>query len=82
VSAEPATGVATRPAPSAPAAALDRLPRRLVLLGVEAADVGVGPCLSPPVAAAVPAVVQAVMTELGPTCGTFDPVVARTRRAF
>ena len=40
------------------AAALDRLPRALVVLGVEAADVGVGPGLSPQVAAAIPALVE------------------------
>ncbi len=47
------------------AAALDRLPRALVVLGVEAADVGVGPGLSPQVAAAIPALVGAVLAELG-----------------
>ena len=47
------------------AVALDRLPRALVVLGVEAADVGVGPGLSPQVAAAIPALVGAVLAELG-----------------
>ena len=59
------------------AVALDRLPRALVVLGVEAADVGVGPGLSPRVAAAIPALVDAVLAELGarrvagrgPCCG-------------
>ncbi len=46
------------------AGALDRLPRTLVLLGVEAADVGIGPGLSPQVAAAMPALVRAVLAEL------------------
>ena len=46
------------------AAALDRLPRALVVLGVEAADIGVGPGLSPQVAAAIPALVRAVLVEL------------------
>lgn len=46
------------------AAALDRLPRTLVLFGVEAADVGIGPGLSPQVAAAMPALVSAVLAEL------------------
>lgn len=49
------------------AAALDRLPRTLVVLGVEAADVGVGPGLSPQVATAIPALVDAVLAELGRT---------------
>ena len=61
------------------ASALDRLPRTLVLLGVEAADVGIGPGLSPPVAAAVPALVHAVMTELASACGTFDPMAVPAR---
>jgi len=49
------------------AAALDRLPRALVVFGVEAADVGVGPGLSPEVAAAIPALVDAVLDELAST---------------
>lgn len=44
--------------------ALDRLPRTLVVLGVEAADVSVGPGLTPPVAAALPGLVSAVLAEL------------------
>jgi hypothetical protein len=35
-----------------------------VVLGVEAADVGIGPGLSPQVAAAIPALVGAVLAEL------------------
>lgn len=44
---------------------LHRLPERLVLLTVEAADTGFGLGLSPPVEAAVPALVAAVRAELG-----------------
>lgn len=40
--------------------ALDRLPRRLVILAVEATDFGLGPGLSPPVAAALPELVDRV----------------------
>jgi hydrogenase maturation protease len=47
------------------AAALDRLPRQLVAFGVEPADTGYGPGLSPAVAAALPGIVQAVLAELG-----------------
>ena len=43
---------------------LDRLPERLVLLTVEAADVGYGDGLTPAVAAAVPDLVRAIRTEL------------------
>lgn len=46
------------------AAILDRLPRRLVAFGVEAADIGYGPGFSPGVAAALPDVVDAVLAEL------------------
>jgi hydrogenase maturation protease len=46
------------------AAALDRLPRRLVVFGVEVAEVGFGPDLTPAVRAAVPGVVTAVLDEL------------------
>jgi hydrogenase maturation protease len=48
------------------AQALDRAPGRLVILAVEAADVGFGVGLSPAVAAAVPAVIDAVLAELAP----------------
>jgi hydrogenase maturation protease len=46
------------------AAAVDMLPGRLVVFGVEVNDIGFGPGLSPAVAAAVPGVVQAVLAEL------------------
>ncbi|HEX2322974.1 MAG TPA: hydrogenase maturation protease [Streptosporangiaceae bacterium] len=46
------------------ASAMDRLPRRLVAFGVEAADTGFGPGLSPAIAAALPGLVQAVLAEL------------------
>ncbi|HEX5189184.1 MAG TPA: hydrogenase maturation protease [Streptosporangiaceae bacterium] len=45
------------------AAAVDRLPGRLVVFGVEVNDIGFGPGLSPAVAAAIPGVVQAVLAE-------------------
>ena len=44
---------------------LHRLPERLVLLTVEAADTGYGLGLSPQVEAAVPALVAAIQVELG-----------------
>jgi hydrogenase maturation protease len=47
------------------AEALDRAPRRLVVYAVEAADLGFGVGLSDDVARAVPAVVDAVVAELG-----------------
>lgn len=43
---------------------LERLPDRLVLLTVEAADVGLGDGLTPAVAAALPEVVAAIRREL------------------
>jgi hydrogenase maturation protease len=46
------------------AAALDRLPQRLVVYAVEAADVSFGTDLSPVVAAALPRLVHAVLTDL------------------
>ncbi|HXZ76239.1 MAG TPA: hydrogenase maturation protease [Streptosporangiaceae bacterium] len=46
--------------------ALGRLPRHVVIFAVEAADTGAGTELSKPVAAALPEVVAAVMTELKP----------------
>jgi hydrogenase maturation protease len=46
--------------------ALGRLPRRVVILAVEAADTGAGTELSKPVATALPEVVAAVMAELKP----------------
>ncbi|NMH97609.1 hydrogenase maturation protease [Pseudonocardia acidicola] len=46
------------------AEALDRAPRRLVVLAVEASDLGFGPGLSPVVAEAVPLLVRNVLGEL------------------
>lgn len=43
---------------------LDRVPRRIVILAVEAGDIGFGPGLSTAVADAVPAITQAVLDEL------------------
>jgi hydrogenase maturation protease len=43
---------------------LDRAPRRLVVLAVEAADLGMGPGLSPEVRAALPALTATVLREL------------------
>lgn len=45
-------------------AALDRQPRRLVVLAVEAADLGFGTHPSPAVAAALPELVTAVLHEI------------------
>ncbi|RSM85159.1 hypothetical protein DMH04_17810 [Kibdelosporangium aridum] len=45
-------------------AALDRLPARLVVYAVEAASLDFGTALSPPVTAAVPEVVAAVLDEI------------------
>jgi hydrogenase maturation protease len=47
------------------ATVLNRAPRRLVLLAVEAADLSVGYGLSPPVAEAIPALTAAVLREIG-----------------
>jgi hydrogenase maturation protease len=44
---------------------LDRLPQRLVVYAVEASDVAFGTDLSTPVAASLPRLVTAVLTELG-----------------
>jgi hydrogenase maturation protease len=46
------------------AVALDRMPGRLVVHAIEAADLAQGPGLTPPVAAAVDAVVTAVLADL------------------
>jgi hydrogenase maturation protease len=43
---------------------LDRLPRDLIVIGVEAADVTLGQRLSEPVATAVPQVLRAVLDEV------------------
>ncbi|HET9016462.1 MAG TPA: hydrogenase maturation protease [Thermomicrobiaceae bacterium] len=48
---------------------LGRLPRRLVVLGVEAAGFDRGAALSPPVAAALPAAVDAMLAEIDPWLG-------------
>ncbi len=48
------------------ALALDRMPGRLVVHAVEAADLSQGPGLTPAVAAAVPAVAAAVLADIGP----------------
>jgi hydrogenase maturation protease len=47
------------------AEALDLMPARLVVLAVEAADIGFGNCLSPAVAACLPELTWAVLAELG-----------------
>jgi hydrogenase maturation protease len=47
------------------ARAVGRMPRRLVVYAVEAADVGLGVGLTPEVAAAVPRVVDRVLSEFG-----------------
>ncbi len=46
------------------ALALDRMPGRLIVHAIEAADLGQGPGLSPSVAAAVDTVVSAVMADV------------------
>jgi hydrogenase maturation protease len=46
------------------AEALDQAPGRLVVFAVEAADIGFGPGLSPAVAACLPELTRAVLTEL------------------
>jgi hydrogenase maturation protease len=48
------------------AMALDRMPGRLIVHAIEAADLGQGPGLTPPVAAAVPVIAAAVLADLGP----------------
>ena len=48
------------------AVALDRMPGRLVVHAIEAADMTLGPGLTPPVAAAVDVVAGAVLADLGP----------------
>lgn len=51
---------------------LGRIPQRLVVFAVDAAEVGYGVTLTPAVAAAVPTVAAAVLSEIGrgPTVGT------------
>ena len=46
---------------------LGRMPQQLILYAIEVADVSIGLGLSAPVAAAVPALVDAVLRELGRT---------------
>ena len=46
------------------AVALDRMPGRLIVHAIEAADLGQGPGLTPPVAAAVAAVAGSVLADL------------------
>ena len=48
------------------AVALDRMPGRLIVHAIEAADLSQGPGLTPPVAAAVEAVAAAVLDDLSP----------------
>ena len=48
------------------AVALDRMPARLIVHAIEAADLTQGPGLTPPVAAAVDAVATAVLADLSP----------------
>jgi hydrogenase maturation protease len=48
--------------------ALERTPEHLVVLTVEAERLGLGPGLSPRVAAAVPVVREMALTEVGITC--------------
>lgn len=48
------------------AVALNRMPGRLIVHPIEAADLGQGPGLTPPVAAAVAAAAAAVLADLGP----------------
>ena len=50
--------------------ALEQLPRRLVVFCVDVADTGYGVGLTPAVAAAVPAAVDAVLSEIG--SGSWD----------
>lgn len=55
--------------------ALDALPRTVVLFAVEAADLGDGAGLSPPVAAAVGGVVDAVVAEIATAAAPSAPRV-------
>ncbi len=48
------------------AVALDRMPARLIVHAIEAADLTQGPGLTAPVAAAVGAVADAILADLGP----------------
>jgi hydrogenase maturation protease len=48
------------------AVALDRMPTRLIVHAIEAADLTQGPGLTPPVAAAIGAVATAILDDLSP----------------
>jgi hydrogenase maturation protease len=48
------------------AVALDRMPDRLIVHAIEAADLTQGPGLTPPVAAAVGTVARAILADIGP----------------
>ena len=48
------------------AVALDRMPARLIVHAIEAADLTQGPGLTPPVAAAVRTVARAILADIGP----------------
>ena len=48
------------------AVALDRMPARLIVHAIEAADLTQGPGLTPPVGAAVGAAADAILADLGP----------------
>ncbi|WP_037305876.1 hydrogenase maturation protease [Amycolatopsis orientalis] len=50
-------------------AALEKMPDRLVVLAVEAADLDLGTGLSGPVSAALPEIVRVVLAELGSSDG-------------
>lgn len=50
------------------ALALERMPGRLIVHAIEAADLTQGAGLTPAVAAAVPAAAQAVLADIGPGC--------------
>ncbi|HET9142286.1 hydrogenase maturation protease [Actinophytocola sp.] len=51
---------------------LDRLPRRLIVYAVEAADIGFGTDLTPEVAAALPALLDAVRADIADDVGRSD----------
>ena len=57
---------------------LDRMPQQLIVYAVEASDVSLGLGLSPPVATALPALVDAVLGELG----SMPPAALRSFRRW
>jgi hydrogenase maturation protease len=57
------------------ALALDRMPGRLIVHAIEAADLSQGTGLTPPVAAAVGIVVTAVLDDIGSFCRTGGDLV-------